>query len=498
MYKYDIDVHICMRIGAYFFAALWYIDTMQINYDPAPTVLRFHESDKFIRLLIGPLGSGKSVGCVVEILARALRMEPRDDGIRYSRWVCIRNSYRELVDTTLKTFNDWIPKEICTFRESTMTAIVRFNDVHIEVLFRALDGPEDIRKLLSLELTGAWLNEAREIDKAVFEAIQGRVGRFPSRKDVQNYWFGIIMDTNPSDVDHWIYKTFEENIPKDYEVFHQPSGLSPEAENLQNLPDKYYERIAVKKDRNWISVYCKGEYGFIKDGKPIYFDYEDSVHTAPIPIPPVKDHPLIIGIDFGLTPAAVICQDIAGQWRVLDELVAEDMGAVRFGEELGKLLRAAPYAGMELEIWGDPAGEQRVQTDETTPFQMLWATGLNVMPAPSNDFALRLEAVTGRLTSLNAGRPSFMLSPTCTVLRKAMAGGYKYRRVQVSGTERYADKPTKDKFSHVAEALQYAMLGAGEGAAVLGGVKQWYDDWDLPVNNVIHEKETYGYSRVTH
>jgi hypothetical protein len=49
------------------------------------------------------------------------------------------------------------------------------------------------------------------------------------------------MDTNPPDSDHWIYKTFEEFDKIDIEdrpnfrVFHQPSGLAPNAENISHL-----------------------------------------------------------------------------------------------------------------------------------------------------------------------------------------------------------------------------------------------------------------------
>ena len=49
------------------------------------------------------------------------------------------------------------------------------------------------------------------------------------------------------------------------------------------------------------------------------------------------------------------------------------------------------------------------------------------------------------------------------MLRKALAGGYKYRRMNVSGTEKYADKPDKNMYSHVAEALQYMCVGRGHG-----------------------------------
>ncbi len=46
----------------------------------------------------------------------------------------------------------------------------------------------------------------------------------------------------------------------------------------------------------------------------------------------------------------------------------------------------------------------------------------------------------------------------CKTFRKALAGGYCYRRLAVSG-ERFADAPVKNMFSHVAEAAQYLLVG---------------------------------------
>jgi len=42
--------------------------------------------------------------------------------------------------------------------------------------------------------------------------------------------------------------------------------------------------------------------------------------------------------------------------------------------------------------------------------------------------------------------------------------------MEVSG-ERYADKPDKNMFSHIHDALQYMMLGAGEGRALMNNQK---------------------------
>jgi hypothetical protein len=53
-------------------------------------------------------------------------------------------------------------------------------------------------------------------------------------------------------------------------------------------------------------------------------------------------------------------------------------------------------------------------------------------------------------------------------LIRAFEGGYQYRRLQVSG-ERYTDTPNKNKYSHVSDALQYVLLGGGEGRQLLQG-----------------------------
>ena len=88
-------------------------------------------------------------------------------------------------------------------------------------------------------------------------------------------------------------------------------------------------------------------------------------------------------------------------------------------------------------------------------------------PAPSNDFTLRRESVAQSMSRLIDGVPGLQISPKCTMLRKGMGGGYNYKRVQVSGDDRFHDKPDKNKYSHVCEAAQYMMLGAGEGRAIV-------------------------------
>ena len=451
---------------------------MQIEYAPSLTLKEFHaEQDNlsaFVRGIMGPIGSGKSVGMCFEIMQRAMAQRPYN-GVRRSRWVIIRNTYRELVDTTIKTWTDWFPVTMGKWSQQNMTHTItqRLKDgsiMYLEVMFRALDRPSDVKKLLSLELTGGWINEAREIPRQVLDMLQGRVGRYPSKRQGGPSWCGVIMDTNPPDSDHWWYRLFEEEVPKNWKGFRQPSGKSDEAENVSNLPPFYYDNMIPGKDQEWINVYVHGQYGFIADGKPVFPEYNDDIHHTDDELPLAGSGTIYVGIDFGLTPAAAIGQlSASGQMQIIDELVTEDMGAVNFGKLLHEKLNRE-YCGCQLEIYADPAGEQRAQTDEVTPFQILWNQGLEAWPTYTNDFTIRREAVADYMGRLDfKGHPAFIIGPKAPMVRKAMAGGYKYKRMQVSGQERFMDKPDKGRYSHVADALQYLFLGAVGGDRVIGG-----------------------------
>lgn len=443
---------------------------LAIEYEPPGAVARaFLESNAFVRGIRGPFGSGKSTVCCVDILTRALEQAPGPDGVRRSRWAIVRNTYPELKTTTIKTWHGIVPQNVGRWVDTgPPTHILTGEDFEIEVLFLALDSPADVKKLLSMDLTGAWVNEAREVPKSILDGLTARVGRYPSKAMGGPSWFGVMLDTNPPDSDHWWYKLAEEDTPEGFAFFAQPSGLSPEAENRENLPAGYYERLCAGKHEDWIKVYVRGEYGFLQDGRPVYPEYRDSLHARDT-LQPWRGVPLQIGLDFGLTPAAVIGQrNAVGAWRWLDEVVTEHLGARRFAEQLKRKLDQ-DWAGYEIEaITGDPAGNQPLGDDEeNTVFKVLAAAGIQARPAHTNDWTPRREAVAKALTTIIDGEPGLVIGPKCRTLRKAMMGGYHYKRVQVVGEERFQDKPNKNAFSHVAEAGQYVMLGAGEGKAVV-------------------------------
>lgn len=410
----------------------------------------------------------------MKLLRHAQRQPANAQGIRKSRYVVVRNSYPELKTTTVKTWEQWVPKGIGKFTEQgPMTHHIRSNEIDMEVLFVALDRPEDVAKVLSMELTGAWVNEAREVPKPIIDGLTGRVGRYPPVRDGGCIEPQIWMDTNSPDTDHWWYRAAEESVPDGWAFFAQPSALSVEAENIRNLPPQYYARTLAGKDDDWLRVYIRGEYGFVREGKPVYPEYRDATHCREFDL--IPGLPVHVGLDFGLTPAAVFSQRTAtGQWRWCSELVTDDTGIYRFAE-LFKVHVAEHYANFKIEkVTGDPAGDARSPADKTerTTFQILSALGIKAAPALSNEWTKRREAVAMPLGRLIDGEPGLIIHPRCKITRKGMAGGYCYRRIKVSGDERYEDKPLKNMYSHSCDAGQYLHLGGGEWNELVNRIKR--------------------------
>jgi hypothetical protein len=473
---------------------------LNLDFSKSPEVYKFLTSNAFVRGMMGPVGSGKSYACAAEVFIRAIQQKPSPiDGIRYSRFVIVRNSYPELKTTTIKTWLDLFPEN--TFGPMLHTPPITHHirlpardgaaGIDCEVIFLALDQPKDVRKLLSLELTGAWVNEARELPKAVIDGLTHRVGRYPTKRDGGASWHGIWMDTNPMDDDHWWYRLAEkEKMTGAYawKFFKQPGGVvelpaedlpeNPEAndcifasgkwwqinrkaENVANLPAGYYQQMLLGKNLDWIRCYAEGKYTYVQEGKSVWPEYNDNIMSGPTDVDPTV--PIQVGLDFGLTPAAVIGQRLpSGTWQILDEIVTFDMGLERFGHQLISELNAR-YPGIQVLVWGDPAGMARDAIYEVTAFDFLKTLGLKAQPTPSNDFKVRRESAAAPMQRLINGKPGLLVDTKCKMLRKSLAGGYHFKRISVgSGQERFKDAPNKNEHSHVGDAFGYLLLGGGE------------------------------------
>jgi hypothetical protein len=453
-----------------------------INYAAPPTVGRMMDSAAFARFIIGPVGSGKTTGCIFEILKRAVQQHPGPDGIRRTRFAIVRQTLLQLKMTVLLDILSWL-RPICEYKVSEQLVTISFGDVVSQWYLIPLEDEDDQKRLLSMQLTGAWLSEAIEMDAGLVDAIAGRCGRFPTAADGGCTWFGLIGDTNaPIEGGDW-WRLFEEDKPPDWQVFHQPGGLEPEAENLEwllqtpttmQLPPMdpvrraqgrtYYERLARGKNPDWINRYVHARYGEDPTGTAVFRgSFKRSFHVKH-GLEPGVGFPIIIGQDFGRNPCSLLCQpDLQGRLLVLEEVIAEDIGLeLHVTKQLKPRLYQERYMGRQFAAVGDPSGIAKGNFLEETSFDVLMRLGIPAFPASTNHVDPRILAVETLLLQQRDGGPALIIDEQrCPTLVRALNGAYRFGKTKAGVT-----KPLPEKlhpWSDVADCLQYVCLAFNSG-----------------------------------
>lgn len=445
-------------------------------YIPTTTGLIFHRSDDRVRVVRGHVGSGKTTMECAEIIFRIASMPPCRDGIRHARCAIIRNTYGDLIKTTLHTWRQWYNRLghvksvqspsfsiTHTFKaEVTNNGQTEVIDCVLELLPIALDTAIDVTKhLKSLEVTFAFLNELSELDSMVLDFFTGgRMPRFPRlidfskeirEKEWKGYWSGLFSDTNPPPEDHWIYQLFEVEKPPQYTMLVQPPAvikqgdgyiINPEAENIKNILNgkEEYIKMTYGKSENFIRVYLMGEYGTLADEKRVYYNYNDNIHSS--------DHvelnskcPLIIAADLGtVAPAIGIAQIVEGRLLVIKEFCGQFMTIAELCENAVRPWLNTYCKGMGIEVVLHDPADTYDGADQLREF-----FGVLVTPAETNNVEQRIYAVSQLLNKLVQGQGALEVSRNgCPQLRKGFNGLYHYRRLRIIGEERYTDEPHKN------------------------------------------------------
>lgn len=448
-----------------------------MEFTASPTGGAFLAGRGFIKILMGPVGGGKSTVAFMELLARAFSQAPHNN-VRRTKFVILRNTMAQLKTTVKPLIDQWLvtsphaPMGSWRLTDNTFDIKGGLADgtrVHCELIMVAADTPDDVRRLLSMECSAAWVEEAREVDPEVFAGLQGRVARFPNRNSGGVTYPGVICSTNPPPLGGFWHGLIS-SPPSNTQVFIQPSALlsdgslNPDAENLVNLDPDYYDNLISANTDAWIDVYLKNNFGPGNMGQPVYkASFKRDFHVAKTPLLPVMQsvNSLIVGMDNGLQAAAVIGQqDQRGRVNILAECyVPEDqtMGVETYLERhLVPLLREKfPFKPANIVFLLDPACFSRSQVDEKTIAQAVMNYGYTVRRAPTNDPERRISAVEALLSRQIDGAAALLVNPTCSYLIEACEWGYRYKR---SASGQTTLTPDKGHHSHLSDALQYFAL----------------------------------------
>jgi hypothetical protein len=194
-------------------------------------------------------------------------------------------------------------------------------------------------------------------------------------------------------------------------------------------------------------------------GKQVYPDWNKAVHGSKQVLSPHIGLPILLGVDWGLTPACIMAQLQGNQLVIFDEVVEENMGAEKFTEKVYKHI-ATHYPGWAADTkrsiiaFVDPAGNQRQQADDLTTCIIKFSKYFKCVPGPVT-FEARKEGVEYFLTKFEKGKPTLQVDMgKCKVLVGGFDGGYHYPEKQFE-IEPLKPRPEKNKFSHPHDALQY-------------------------------------------
>lgn len=463
-----------------------------------------------LTIIQGPIGSGTSTASCMRIWLQACEQAPDFDGVRRTRWIVTRDTYKELRETTVKTWIEWFPEnEWGQFiRSEPMVHDLRQyvggswelrdhpsgdgTKVDCQVIFLAVPDADVAEQVLaSYEITGFFRNEGQFCDKAVIDEFLSRCGRYPSMRNGPGAsWYGGFIDLNAPVEGHWIPymrgdmdlpvdMTEEERSafekPDDWLFLVQPPGLletrgpdgkivyqpNPKAENQRNLIEPYLEKIKGKS-KAWIDRRVLNKVGLYMDGKAVYPSFMEAEHVLARDMAPTPGISITVGLDFGRDPAACFMQNVNGMWVVLSELIGDNESAEKFAPRVKGHL-AKNYPGFSVEFYGDPRGADGTQATETTAYDVFNRYGMRVIPATTdNNPEMRRSTVDAVLERRNG----FRVNPSCRVLKRGMAGGYHYRPIKgFPGV--FQEKPSKNRYSHIVEAAENGLMGGGEGYAVV-------------------------------
>jgi hypothetical protein len=227
----------------------------------------------------------------------------------------------------------------------------------------------------------------------------------------------------------------------------------------------HYTADPMKREEKWLEEAKVGtteqdwlqemEIDFtVTKGLPWYPEFRVNLHVAPKPFSVIPGVPVIAGWDYGLTPATVFIQATA-TGRVIvhaPEIQSWESGVVSHAHKV-KAVMANYFQNNVVHHYGDPAGNQRVQTDEKTCVQVLREDfGILVKNGPVT-FAQRDVPIRKLLGSLVLGEPALLIDPRNEWLIEALKGGYRRMEVQ----DIITDKLDDNKYTHIVDALGYAV-----------------------------------------
>lgn len=459
-----------------------------LEYRCSKWAVPFHQdSTSEVKALMSCVGSGKSSAICIELIRLACLQPPAKDGIRRSRVAIIRATNNQLMRTTIKTWRQWIPDDICKIKfRPNITGYIHqpLSDgttLDMEIEFMSVDDEKFLGNLQGLELTYFWINEAAELRdfEAVFKVALTRIKRYPASRIAPTRWSGGLLDYNPPRVNSPLYNLFEKpdaNQAKKFKLYKFPSPIiivpdpeepddrskaryldNPEADfhKFQDYGYDYWRGIIENyaNDENYVRRMVEGKYTLTVDGKPVFQNFSERFHVGVTT--PDRTQKLLMGADGGMFPAVIIAQIINGQLQVHDECVADEVTVQELLDDSLLPLLNTEYPDYRMSMCLDPGNDSRSFMSKITPSMIIADEDIEMIHLEgSNELQPRLDAVNWFLTR----RDALKIHPRCTNLIAALHGDYHWKMAKGQLSLNSRSRPEKDRAADIADAFQYLCL----------------------------------------
>ncbi|MHA2064737.1 MAG: hypothetical protein ACXABY_10215 [Candidatus Thorarchaeota archaeon] len=415
----------------------------------------------------GGIANGKTTGGCMRLLLL---------GSKYpgSRWVIARKTWIDLRRTSYETFHAKLcPPELIKDQKGETSGhnprTILTNGT--EYLWMHLDTADE-KSLLSLEINGFFIDQAEEIDKALYDVLTSRTGRWqePYRR---GQWSEPCpayssITSNPKGHD-WIYYHFHPdcNPPKHRGYFF--AKTRDNLEMLESLDPTYYQRM-VEKPESWKQKWLEGNREIFEGQIHRAFRRGHHVYNHK-QFDPLKQRPisLLTGyFDYGLsspTAVLVIAHDKEGFKWVVGEYYVADRKISEHATEIKKYL--AKFNKRVEWIKADPScffTELRDREGPESITQDYARHGLYFVKGDNNeDTAIErinelLHFDKGRLhpISRERGSPNLFISDTCLNLIEEFPNQrWKERKNVLSGETEFVEERNPNVPDHAYDCLRY-------------------------------------------
>lgn len=501
-------------------------------------LLMSYDQGVHFKCVRGPIGNGKSVLMCMYIVHKSQQqevIEVTEKGktfkVRWSKWLIVRHTFKSLEETTIATWDQWFGDKT---RWVSNPFEGRYEDygpdgilTRIDFICLASESKNILNDLQSLELSGAWINEAVQCPYNVVARVFSRLKRFNPNpaSGIMLKTFHVIMDTNsPNELNWWRTKE-EVECPDGWLFFVCPPAVLQEknlvgkivyvpndvenaarhnrrpAENVKEIDGGYHRGMSYWTDmlsvldEDDIRMLLMNQFGLNVSGMGVFSEVWNAARMR-ISAEETKIYKglrVVCGLDLGRTPGAVFGQvETYGRLVMQHEATTwnqrlnnkrgglERMDVMQFFDTkmLPLLAEVYGYPNCNLTIFADPAGKNYSEAYSVSAIERLQnERGLNVIPCDKVQ-----SSVTGE-TDITHGNSSeirisvmknalrtgqLVISENCRMLCEGMAGKYCYETIKSSaangGTLQCKDTPCKNEWSHINDGGQYLTLAVFRGA----------------------------------